>query len=347
MITTEQIEIESIALHLVGNKLNEEGLRFSKSLLQTDEGINNLLLTYFFSPFKSDEYYNLSHESDLNLNEVFSYVSSIFDDPGSLLDQSVSLAKHLYEQSVHPKIKGGEFYVVYFRDCILDGETMDAVGLFKSETKETFLKINQQQFGFSIESEAGINIHKLDKGCLIFNTERERGFLVSVVDNLNKGGEAQYWIDQFLHVSPRNDEYYQTKNLLSLCRNFVVEKLPEKFDVSKADQADMLHKSVKFFRENDNFDMADFANEVIQAPDVISSFKSYRTEFEIDNNLQLTDNFNISDAAVKKQSRVFKNVIKLDKNFHIYVHGDHQQIVKGFDPVTGMNYYQLFFKEES
>ncbi len=347
MITTEQIEIESIALHLVGNKLNEEGLRFSKSLLQTDEGINNLLLTYFFSPFKSDEYYNLSHESDLNLNEVFSYVSSIFDDPGSLLDQSVSLAKHLYEQSVHPKIKGGEFYVVYFRDCILDGETMDAVGLFKSETKETFLKINQQQFGFSIESEAGINIHKLDKGCLIFNTERERGFLVSVVDNLNKGGEAQYWIDQFLHVSPRNDEYYQTKNLLSLCRNFVVEKLPEKFDVSKADQADMLHKSVKFFRENDNFDMDDFANEVIQAPDVISSFKSYRTEFEIDNNLQLTDNFNISDAAVKKQSRVFKNVIKLDKNFHIYVHGDHQQIVKGFDPVTGMNYYQLFFKEES
>ncbi|MEI6059206.1 MAG: nucleoid-associated protein [Bacteroidota bacterium] len=347
MITTEQIEIESIALHLVGNKLNEEGLRFSKSLLQTDEGINNLLLTYFFSPFKSDEYYNLSHESDLNLNEVFSYVSSIFDDPGSLLDQSVSLAKHLYEQSVHPKIKGGEFYVVYFRDCILDGETMDAVGLFKSETKETFLKINQQQFGFSIESEAGINIHKLDKGCLIFNTERERGFLVSVVDNLNKGGEAQYWIDQFLHVSPRNDEYYQTKNLLSLCRNFVVEKLPEKFDVSKADQADMLHKSVKFFRENDNFDMDDFANEVIQAPDVISSFKSYRTEFEIDNNLQLTDNFNISDAAVKKQSRVFKSVIKLDKNFHIYVHGDHQQIVKGFDPVTGMNYYQLFFKEES
>ena len=24
------------------------------------------------------------------------------------------LAKHLYEKSVHPKIKGGEFYVVYF-----------------------------------------------------------------------------------------------------------------------------------------------------------------------------------------------------------------------------------------
>jgi len=201
--------------------------------------------------------------------------------------------------------------------------------------------------GFSIESEAGTNIHKLDKGCLIFNTEREKGYLVSVVDNLNKGAEAQYWIDHFLHVQPRNDEYYQTKNLLNLCKSFVVEKFPEQFDVSKADQAEMLNKSVKFFRENDNFDLDDFAGEVMQAPEMISSFKSYKTEFEVEHNMKLNDNFDISNTAVKKQSKFFKSVIKLDKNFHIYVHGDHQQIVKGFDQASGMNYYQLFFKEES
>jgi hypothetical protein len=132
-----------------------------------------------------------------------------------------------------------------------------------------------------------------------------------------------------------------------MCKSFVVEKFPEQFDVSKADQADLLNKSVKFFKDNNNFDFDDFASEVIQAPDVIHSFNSYKTEFEVDNNLKLNNNFEISDAAVKKQSKVFKSVIKLDKNFHIYVHGDHQQIVKGFDPVTGMNFYQLFFKEES
>lgn len=347
MITTEQIEIQSIAVHSVGNKLNDEGFRFSKSALLTDENIDNLLLTYFLSPFKSEEYHNLYHESDINLNEVYSFVSGIFDNPDSLFDQSLNLARHLYEQSVHPKIKGGELYVVFFRDCILDGETVDAVGLFKSETKETFLKVFLQNDGFGIASEDGINIHKLDKGCLIFNTDRENGYLVSVIDNLNKGAEAQYWIDHFLHVRPRNDEYFQTKNLLSLCKNFVVGNLPANFEVSKADQAEMLNKSVKFFRENDNFDLDDFTNEVIQAPDVIDSFKTYKTEFEVENGVQLSDNFAISNAAVKKQSRVFKSVIKLDKNFHIYVHGDHQQIVKGFDPVTGLNFYQLFFKEES
>jgi hypothetical protein len=40
-------------------------------------------------------------------------------------------------------------------------------------------------------------INKLDKGCLIFNTEWENGDIVTVVDNTNKGVDAQYWIDVF------------------------------------------------------------------------------------------------------------------------------------------------------
>ena len=58
------------------------------------------------------------------------------------------------------------------------------------------------------------------------------------------------------------------------------------------------------------------------------------------------DSFGISDSAIKKQSRNFKSVIKLDKNFHVYVHGDTKRIKKGVDPETGLNYYQLFFEEE-
>ena len=50
---------------------------------------------------------------------------------------------------------------------------------------------------------------------------------------------------------------------------------------------------------------------------------------------------------MKHYTRVFRDVIKLDKNFHIYVHGDNQYIKKGYDEVTGTHYYQLFFKEEN
>ena len=134
--------IERIAVHSVGNKANGDAILLSSSELMPDESIRNLLATYFLSPFKSEEYYNLYHESSLELNEAYNFVSRIFDDPQALHEQSVQLAKHLYEQSNHPKIKGGEFYVVYFTDCPLHGETVNAVGLFKSENKDTFLKIS-------------------------------------------------------------------------------------------------------------------------------------------------------------------------------------------------------------
>lgn len=87
------------------------------------------------------------------MNEAYSYVSKIFDNQEQLYEQSVNLAKHLHEQSTHPKIKGGEFYTVYFKDCILDGETLDAVGSFKSENKDTFLKVLQENGNFNLQSE--------------------------------------------------------------------------------------------------------------------------------------------------------------------------------------------------
>ncbi len=159
MIVTSEANLESIVLHKVGNKQLEEDIKLSKSTLNIDDSIKELLMTYFLSPFKSEEYYRLHHETDINLNEVFSYVSRIFEDKTELYEQSISFAKHLYEKSVHPKVKTGEFYVAYITDCIVDGETVDAIGLFKSESKDTFLKIYPTEDNFTIGSDYGININ--------------------------------------------------------------------------------------------------------------------------------------------------------------------------------------------
>ncbi|MCL2281753.1 MAG: nucleoid-associated protein, partial [Fibromonadales bacterium] len=300
---------------------------------------------YFLSTFKSTEYFNFHHDIDINMNEVFVCVSKIFNNPEILHKQSINLAKHLYEQSIHPQIKDGEFYTVYFKDCIIDGETVDAIGLFKSENKDTFLKVYPSGDGFEIESEKGININKLDKGCLIFNIERETGYVVAVVDNTNKGTEAQYWINDFLHIRQRKDEYYNTQNILSLTKRFIKNELPQQFEVTKADQADMLNKSVKFFKENDNFDLKEFANEVMENPDVIKSFKKYKTTYEQDFDMDIADNFAISENAVKKQARFLKSVIKLDKNFHIYIHGNREMIEQGEDKKG--KFYKVYYNEEN
>ena len=347
MLYTEEVIIDSLVLHKVGNKLQEENIRFAAAPMKVDDAVQSLLLQYFLSPFRSEEYFNLTHESDIALNEVYTYVSHIFDRPESFYEQSVNLARHLYEVSTHPKIKTGELYVVHLRDCNVDGEQVDAIGLFKSESKETFLKVYPTSDSFEIEYEDGININKLDKGCLIFNTERENGYLVSVVDSVRQSGEAMYWRDNFLNIAQRRDIFHQTEQCLDMCKQFVVERLPENFNVDKADQADILNKSVAFFKENTEFSLDDFTRQVIGQPEVIQSFREFREEYQEDRDVKIDEQFEISAPAVKKQAKIFKSVIKLDKNFHIYVHGNRQLIEKGYDDDRDMNYYRIFFKEES
>lgn len=339
--------ITAIALHGVGNKQNDEPLNLSHELLRVNEDVKSLLKAYFLFPFKGDEFFQLYNENDLSMNPVYQYVSNIFDNPSDFLEQSLYLAQHLYNQCTHPKIKNGEFYVVYFKGCILDDEETDAIGLFKAETKDSFIKVHQEDDKYVVESDYGFGINKLDKGCLIFNTEKERGYVVAVVDNTNRNSEAQYWMDDFLHIRQRRDEFYNTQQVMTLCKNFVTKCLPDEFEeVSKADQADLLNRSVDFFKQNETFEMEEFQKEVIAQPEVIEKFNDYKDVFQQENDVIIPENFNISESAIKKQARNFKSVIKLDKNFHIYVHGDTKLISKGVDEETGMNYYQLFFKEE-
>jgi hypothetical protein len=347
MINRENATIESLSIHKVGNKSLEEDIKISKSKITPNDSISQLLITYFLTPFKSEEYYNLYHETSLQMNEVYNYVSIIFNDPDRLHEQSINIAKHLYNQSVHPKVKSGEVYIVYIQDCVIDGEAVDAIGIFKSESRETYLKIYSNENGFEIKADDGISLNKLDRGCLIFNIEPENGYLVAIADNIKKSGEARYWSDDFLRICERTDNFYHTKNVIDLCKSYVEERMPEDFQVTRVDQADLMNKTAKFFKENDTFSMGDFADEVMQQPELIDSFKSFTKHFERENKKPIEESFEISENAVKKQSRVFKSVIKLDKNFHVYVHGKRDLIVKGFDEESRMHFYQLFFTEET
>src|ERR1035437_2513446 len=337
MFSTFKINLENLAVHYVGNKADDDGIRLSNDVMHiSDEHIKALLQTYFLSAFKSGEWYHLHHEAEINLNETFNFATQIFDNHDTFYPQSVNFARHLYEQSTHSKIKSGELYVVLFSGVIVDNEEMDAIGLFKSESKETYLKVSQTSDNYSINDDEGININKL----------REDGYLVALVDTAGKGSEAVYWKDDFLNVVPRADDFHYTRNALTMARNFVVEKMPQEFDVSKADQADMLNKSVKFFKDNESFTFDEFAQVVMQQPQVIESFNDYKTQFESERDISMPNDFDINGQAVKQQSRNFKSVIKLDKNFHVYIHGDRDKLVKGVDAVTGLHYYQLLFERE-
>lgn len=339
--------IQKIILHHVGNKLNDDRVIISKSTLFIDEKRETLLKKYFLSSIKMNEYYTLYHESDIELNEVYTYTTRIFKDKESFYDNSINIAKHLYEKSEHPKIKGGDLYIVYLTNVQVEEQLVDAIGIFKSENKDTFIKVENDSDAFEIKFDLGANINKLDKGCIIYNIERENGFLVSIIDNLSKSGsEARYWKDDFLYVKPRKDEYYNTQNVLSLCKHFVTEELSQQSDMSKADQVDFLNKSLEYFKKNESFDMSDFAKVVIGKPEMIENFNQYKSDYEFARELAVLEKFSISEAAVKKQAKAIKSVIKLDKNFHIYVHGDSNMIEQGVDE-EGRKFYKIYYSQES
>lgn len=340
-------KIQKLIIHKVGNKLSNDKYTLSNSLINISLEHENLFNKYFLPTLKKEEYYNFYHETDISFNEIYSYVSKMFDDKNSFIEESRNIAKHLYEKSEHPKIKEGDIYIVYFNDIQIDEQYFDAIGIFKSESKDTFIKVRNISNNFDVSFDSGSNINKIDKGCLIYNTEKENGFLISIIDNLSKSGsEARFWKDDFLYVKPRKDEYFKTQNVLSLCKNFVTIELPNRFEISKADQADLLNKSVKFFKENDFFNLNVFTKEVILKPEVIELFKNYSTEFQEVREIKIEDNFTISNSAVKKQVKVFKSVIKLDANFDIYVHGNRELIEQGVDD-SGRKYYKIYYKEEN
>lgn len=330
----------SVYLHQVGNKCNDEPLVLSSNPLELTDSIKKDLKQYFLSHFKQTEYFCFEHEASLSLNEVYCYVSAIFDGVDNIAEQSRYLAQSLYRRSIHPNVKGGEFYVVHFKNCLYDGEMVDAVGLFKSENKDSFLKIHRNGDRFEIIQESGVNINKLDKGCLIFNTHKEDGYVVSVVDNSNRG-EAKYWVEDFLQIRRKNDSYNQTQNAMAMCRSFISQLSS---DVAKADKAAMMNRVVDGLKqESVNIDIvADMA----LGPNLSAGFNSFRKEYQETHNVQFDESFQGKPESIKRRAVGTMTTIKLDKNFDVNIHGGEQFIERGYDEEKGMRYYKLYFNEE-
>ena len=348
MTGIKNVEIVQAIVHKVGNPTRAEDLKLSSnSLLLNDTDVRDVLAHYFLHPFNEHEQYHFTHISNVAMNEVYTYVQEIFANPKSFVSQSALLAHILYSKSNHVKIKEGELYVVQFNDVLFNNESVEAIGLFKSESKETFLKVFPHGQGWEVAVEEGIDSHKLDKGCLILKLNASKGYIVLAIDNTNKNNDAQYWMKDFLQIERLANNYHHTNDMLSMCKLFIHNEMNEKFEVNKSEQIDMLNRSMEYFKTREQFDFDDFAKEVIHHEDVIDAFTQYKQTYESAKQVQLDAAFDIHLSAVKKQVKSFKSVLKLDKNFHVYIHGRRDLIERGVDETSGKRFYKLYFDEES
>ena len=344
MIFFSEIEISNLIIHSVGNKLKGDTLLFSDSTVILKSEIEELLLKFMISPFaKLSEFHTFDN---LESNTIYKSVKTIFDMPSVFATESKKMAKHLFENTKNPKVLGGNLFIVHFKDCVVGDEMTDAIGIFKSEIADNYLKVKPSNDRFALEREAGINISKLAKGCMIYNYDSQAGYLVSVIDKRSKTEDINYWSEKFLDVISRQDNYYQTTNTLDCVEHFVTNGLPDLFDINRADQVNLLNKTLEYFKENDDFNWSEFSNEVFEAKELIDELGSYKNSYEQDNDLEIAETFTINVPAVKKQAKKIKSIIKLDDRFDIIIHKDKENLLRGKDETSGLNYYQLFFKNE-
>jgi len=349
MINLYATQIESISIHRVGNKNKNEGIFLSEEPFNLNDETTGLLKEYFFKPFreKEENYYKLANEVDVEFNELYKIVSEVFADTSKAHLNSKKIASLLFEQSNHPHIKSGEVYVAYLTGLLLDNQKVDAIGIFKSELKHDFIQFEEKDSNLDIVIQQGININKLDKGCLIFNVDKEEGYKVLSVDS-NKY-DTKYWIENFLGVDPLSDDNFKTKNYLKFCQNFAKDVVLPAED--KQQEVLFMNRAVNHFAKNDSFEESTFLNEVMENPELIPEFKHYKTEKGPKYSIQDVSNFDIANKAVSDARKKIKNVINLDTNIQIkldFINPESAEkfVEKGWDEERQMYYYLVYFNKE-
>jgi hypothetical protein len=349
MVNLYSAQIESLSLHRVGNKSRNESMFLSENPYSLNDEISALLREYFFRPFreKEENYFRLWHEVDVEFNEIYKAAASIFQDPSKVHAISKQVTTHLFEQSNHPHIKNGEVYITYFSDLLLDNQKVKAIGIFKSELKHDFLEFEEQSKNLEILVRQGININKLDKGCLIFDVEKENGYKVLSIDSNRY--DTKYWLQNFLGVEPLTDENFYTKNYLKFCQGFAKDVVLPAED--KQQEVLFMNRAVNHFAKNDAFEESSFLNEVMDNPELIPEFKHYKVEKGPKYSIEDISNFDIANKAVSDARRKMKNVINLDTNIQIkmdFINPESAEkfVEKGWDEEKQMYYYLVYFNKE-
>ena len=346
MIRHSEAEILEMYAHYIGRNSDQEGFKLTDRPVDIQQDIiQESFKKYFFESFTEPDFYRFQFSNgDHNLNPLFQWCKGIFNDE-DLLTHSRSIAKYLYDNSSHPNIKSGDLIIALVNDVLVEDQLTEAICIFKSENKAPFIKMNYSTGQYEIRIDQGIQLDKLDKACIVLNVDETNGYRICAIDRSNREKEAQFWIKDFLNIQPVSNEYQQTRNTIQATKQFIRERVQPLYEIDKADEAYILQRSKEYLQTEDTYESGSYARKVFQEEALVSEFKEFQDAFNADRNIKTQDQFSINLNAVKNQSRVFKSVLKLDKNFHVYIHGNRSMIEKGVDDM-GRKYYKLYYEEE-
>ena len=346
MFIKDQAFITQSIVHKVGNKALDEPAEFSADRLdlEGDEGLYDLLMGMNTAAFqKQNQYFNFYHNTHLHLNEVYSYCKQIFADPESFIKESAHICAHLFEQSSFPQIKKGDVLISHLSDILLEGESVEAIVILKIERKSNFFQTTNEGNHFGLKIDRGIDPSKIDKGCIVFNTDEESGYRVMSVD-FNRY-DANYWKQNFLNLQATDDAHAQTKHFMELCKSFSDKVV--KVEMGKQEQVNFLNESVSYLAKQDILDTERFEQDVASQAELQAEFSRFREAFEKRKDITFWDEFEVSPSVFSQERKKIKSEIKLDTGIDLKIlEGGAAHLERFYDESKGMHYYKVYFNSE-
>ena len=297
--------IEHKVLHRIGNKFREEPLVLSDNLMPNEEEINNLLLLNYLKPLINlKEPFELFHESNIELNEVYHFSNKIFNDNLNFLNTSKDIAKSLYSHSTHPNILLGELIIILYNNILINNKKIQGLGIYKTELKDNYFDVQQEGETLVLMNKQGISINKIQKGALVLEDGN-----VFAIDALNQ--KTKYWYNDFLKIklkkTPENNAHILKKVIQKVVSNIEnpIEKLKINNEISQKIEkneiiafSDLKDISEKYI-ENETFNEITTAisskeNIILEDVDIVQAelldklTKNFRKKLNINNLLDLT-----------------------------------------------------------
>ena len=181
MIDISIAKVTEIYVHNIGDDESPQSISLSEFPIHIyDDKMHSQLLAYFKQIYNEHEWFAfLDREEHISgSNEMYRFADSLFNDKEERhLEISQKITEFLAEKSTHPNIKSGELIIAKINEIILHDEIIDAIAIIKSESKQNFFKTKITNGRADISIDQGIYTKKIDKGCLIFNTQKDNCLL--------------------------------------------------------------------------------------------------------------------------------------------------------------------------
>jgi hypothetical protein len=219
---------------------------------------------------------------------------------------------------------------------VLDEYEGRAIGFYFGREQNNFLNMN----GADPLILRGMPMKKPEFACLILPDGLD-GYLIYLTEP-----NTSAWSKSVFPYLRQSDDSFHAKEFFKMCKSFSEDVIVKEQHQPREQQVAFLADSLEYTNKNKSVNFDNFKQEVLKEASVIDAFDQFQEKYTEERKWNPPDQFAVTDQMQNQAKKFVKSIIKLDKNFHIYVHGNKERIEKGFDEVRKLNYYTLWFDAE-